>query len=209
INRSNINGINVSLDSLDRDVYRKITGHGDLDTVKKNLEHVQIKKIKINTVLLKGINDHEVEDIINYTVSRNFIPRFIECMETKPSNKDLFISNSLIIRQLINKRILMKDSRRGIPGSAAEYYSLRGSDNKTVGFISPVSNRFCKSCNRLRLTSNGYLYLCLFNQKPENISELLKGASTDEEVSDRFKALLLKKAPERMNNPVDMRSMGG
>lgn len=205
INGLLINGINVSLDTLNSKKYKMITQYGNLDLVKKNLEHLKVKNIKTNTVILKNINDSEVEQIIKYTTSLNITSRFIECMETLKSNKKYFMPNKLIIQRLIDKGIIKKKSAKVISGTAAVYYALVGSPDKEVGFISPVTERFCSNCNRLRLTSDGRLYLCLFNQKSYDLNLLKK----KEIVSSIQSIVKEKEIPEKLSGYVNMRSIGG
>ncbi len=210
LNRLPVNGINVSLDTLDPLVYKKITRYGDLNRIMENLENLKNRNIKTNTVVLKSVNEKEIEDIINYTTSMNIVPRFIECMEIFEDNKKFFISNKEIIKRMIDKGVIDEAGKKEIKGTAAFYFNLKNDSNKKIGFISPVSNKFCENCNRLRLTSKGNLHLCLFNKNVFDMNKvILKNISNEEKMDILRKVIKNKSIPEKVCYPINMRRIGG
>ena len=182
-----VNSINVSLDTLDSQKYREVTRNGDLTTV---LEGLEVAKscgfgiLKINVVLLKGINDNEVEDLVKYAQDNGFELRFIElmpfCSQSKFANKH-FISLNEIADNHKNWKYLGY-----IDNSTAEYY-LTESGNK-VGLIKPLSQKFCRSCNRVRITAAGELINCLHNPQSFDLKPYL-----DSDLGDYIEECVSKK----------------
>jgi cyclic pyranopterin phosphate synthase len=167
--------LNISLDSLKADKFRYVTGGGALaDTlhgIEKALE-LGLTPIKINTVLIKGVNDDEIDDFIHLAKDKPLEVRFIELMPIGrfgEENSDKIVSNSEIIRAR-PELIFCKDSSKGHP---ATYYKIEGYQGK-VGFISPMSHKFCRSCNRLRLTCDGKIKPCLGNNGEVDIVNVLR-----------------------------------
>jgi GTP 3',8-cyclase len=189
IKNSGLDGINISIDSLDSKTFKKITGHDRLEEILrgiKNLQKLNFKNIKINAVLLKGINDSE-KDFNNWAqfLENNEIDfRYIELMQTGdnisyfnkyhvPSKKftDYLNNNNWIIQTF------GKDA-----GPAKNY--LNPKFKGKFGVIAPYSKDFCKSCNRLRITAKGDLRLCLFGNTGINIRHLMQKDNQIEELKD-------------------------
>ena len=189
IKNSGLDGINISIDSLDPKTFKKITGHDRLEEILqgiKNLQKLNFKNIKINAVLLKGINDTE-QDFNNWAefIKKNEIDfRYIELMQTGdnlnyfnnyhvPSKKftDYLNNNNWIIQTF------GKDA-----GPAKNY--LNPKFKGKFGVIAPYSKDFCKSCNRLRITAKGDLRLCLFGNTGINIRHLMQKDNQIEELKD-------------------------
>ena len=189
IKNSGLDGINISIDSLDPKTFKKITGHDRLEEILqgiKNLQKLNFKNIKINAVLLKGINDTE-QDFNNWAefIKKNEIDfRYIELMQTGdnlnyfnnyhvPSKKftDYLNNNNWIIQTF------GKDA-----GPAKNY--LNPKFKGKFGVIAPYSKDFCKSCNRLRITAKGDLRLCLFGNTGTNIRHLMQKDNQIEELKD-------------------------
>ena len=169
-----VSRVNLSIDSLNPDTVNSIVG-SKIDFSYKNLikelHNHQITPIKINTVLLKGINDHELLDFYRFSDEFDCEVRFIELMPFESDGfdyKDYYISKEDVL-----KKHAFKLSRKS---NNVEYYSLED-NNKEIGFINAVSSKFCEACNRLRLTSDGYIKPCLHSSK-----ELLIKGKTSEEV---------------------------
>ncbi|HEX3029018.1 MAG TPA: GTP 3',8-cyclase MoaA [Clostridia bacterium] len=167
--------LNVSLDSLKEDRFEYITGGGrlenTLDGIQKALA-LGMGPVKINTVLIKGVNDDEIDDFIQLTKDSPLEARFIELMPIGSfgeCNSDKIVYNS----DIINARpelILCSDNLRSTPAS---YYRIEGYKGK-VGFISPMSHKFCSSCNRIRLTFDGKIRPCLGNNGEVDVADLLR-----------------------------------
>lgn len=173
LKKAGLNRVNISLDSLKEDKFKYITRGGDLKTVLSAIEKcisIGLKPVKINTVLLRGINDDEIDDLIHLTKDMPLNIRFIELMPIGEGEKlysNCFISNDEVIEGLTGL-IPLKSKE----GSTAKLYSKKGYKG-TIGFINPLSCKFCSSCNRIRLTSAGTIKPCLHSDNEINIREVL------------------------------------
>ena len=178
LKKAGLDRINVSLDTLDSENFKRITG---LDKLKEVLEGIDaafnagIGPIKINTVLMKGTNDHEIMDLVKFTVSRGFQIRFIEWMPTASEiqsvRENRFLSSE-IARQWIEEEYCLRQDDSS-PHAPARNFFIEGTGSK-VGFISPLSNAFCSMCNRLRLKANGMMKTCLHGKEDLDIKVLLR-----------------------------------
>jgi len=182
-----LNRVNISLDSLQEEKYKKITRGGSLEKALKGIDSalkVGLLPIKINTVLIRGINDDEVEDFVRLTLEKPLNIRFIEFM---PSGEEVinefenkFISVQEIKEKLI-KKYLLNPVKISIANGPAKYYQIKGGQG-TIGFITALSQHFCKTCNRIRLTSEGKLRPCLFSNAEVDIKQAIRNAKTDDKI---------------------------
>tara|TARA_R110001599_G_scaffold351822_1_gene584732 strand:- start:63569 stop:64576 length:1008 start_codon:yes stop_codon:yes gene_type:complete len=172
--------INVSLDSLQPRRFRQLTRHGNLDQVLAGIETAiaaGFEGIKINAVILRGRNEDEVLDLVDYAYRRGIDIAFIEEMplgHIVEHNRALSFCSSEQLREIISQRYSMHSL--GEPGASdgpARYYSVPGSSTR-VGFISPHSNNFCHLCNRVRVTAEGRLLLCLGNEHSVDLRAVLR-----------------------------------
>jgi cyclic pyranopterin phosphate synthase len=172
--------INISLDSLQHRRFRQLTRHGNLDQVLAGIEAAiaaGFAGIKINAVILKGRNEDEVLDLVDYAYRRGIDIVFIEEMplgHIVEHDRVLSFCSSEELRETIGRRYSMH--ALGEPGASdgpARYFSLPGS-NTRVGFISPHSNNFCHLCNRVRVTAEGRLLLCLGNEHSVDLRAVLR-----------------------------------
>ena len=167
--RAGLNRVNISLDSLDEANFRQITNGGKLASTLKGIDRSLdegLKPVKINVVLLKGINEHEVEKFVRLTLSRELDVRFIEYMpvggqQGNWSRYFLPLDRVLEIAQSIAPLTIVEGNHGGGP---ARYCRLEGAIGK-LGLISPLSRHFCNHCNRLRVTSDGKVKPCLFSDE--------------------------------------------
>ena len=188
--------INISLDSLDNEIFSKLTRGGNLDSVLKGINIAKaagFKPIKINTVLMRGDNDKELLNFINFAVKNELNLRFIEYM---PIGQN--ISRAITSKELIDKiKIEYKDfepKKVDDCSVSKEYYFSAQKNNKAViGFISPLSEHFCNDCNRLRITASGKLRLCLFYDEEYDIKEILNSSASDEDIYKYLLDILQKK----------------
>jgi cyclic pyranopterin phosphate synthase len=159
---SGLKRVNISLDSLKDDTFKKITG-GNIENVLQGIEKcVDLGvKVKLNMVPIAGINDGEIADFIKLTENLNVDVRFIELMPIGPGVNYKGV-NSDTIKQLLNASEMTKVDNLG--GGPSEVYQLNGHKGR-IGFISPMSHNFCASCNRIRITSDGKLKPCLHNPR--------------------------------------------
>jgi cyclic pyranopterin phosphate synthase len=155
--------INVSLDTLDPDRFRRITRWGDLAKVMAGLDAAQAAglKVKINTVALKGVNEDEIETLLEWAHGRGMDLTLIEVMplgEIEEQRIDQFLPLSVVRARLAGKYTLEDLAER--TGGPARYVRIRETAGK-LGFITPMTHNFCESCNRVRLTCTGQLFMCL------------------------------------------------
>ena len=186
---SGLDGINISIDSLDKNKFHQITGQNRLNEILRGIEKLQklnFKNIKINAVLLKGLNnsDKDFNEWANFIKSNEVDFRYIELMQTG-DNLDYFkkyhVSSKVFIDYLNENnwiiQTLGKDS-----GPSKNY--INPEFKGKFGVIAPYSKDFCKSCNRLRITSRGDLRLCLFGNTGINIRHLIQRDDQIEELKD-------------------------
>lgn len=193
--------INVSLDTLIQERFKKITGRGYLKRVLSGIERAEavgFSPIKINTVVMRGINDDEIEDFARLVFEKPFHVRFIELMPTNGrsprSHAAMFVPVEEIVKQLKSVGDFGLEHETGSFGPA-RMFNFKGGIGK-VGFITPMSQHFCGTCNRLRLTADGKLRSCLFSETEIDIKKpLRKGVSTGELI-DIFR-LAVKVKPQR------------
>ncbi|MBN4080179.1 GTP 3',8-cyclase MoaA [Beggiatoa alba] len=195
LKQAGIQRINVSLDTLNADKFKQIT-QGKLQKVLDGLQAAKeagIQPIKINMVVMKGVNDNEVEDILSYCIENNFTLRFIETMpmgDTGRAASNKYLSLQTVKKQLAQNFNLIPTHMRG--GGPARYYNIAHT-NTNIGFITPISQHFCETCNRVRLTVDGTLYLCLGQEHSYPLRDLLRDGISDSELEQHIiKAIALK-----------------
>lgn len=186
--------VNISLDTLDEHKYREITRGGELEKVLngiKEAKEVGLTPIKINTVLIGGFNDDEIQALVNLTKDDDIHIRFIELMpigEAAGFAKEKFIPNSRILEAVEGLEPIQVEDK----SSPAQYYRLPGAKGK-VGIINPISCKFCKDCNRVRLTSTGKLKLCLHSNREIDVK---KAFENGEDVKKLIRDAILSKEEE-------------
>ena len=175
--------MNVSLDSLQPQRFKDITNGGKLEKVISGLmaaKEAGFHPIKINMVVMKGINDGEVQDMVSFCIEHNFTLRFIETMpmgDTGRSATNHYLSLDVVKQQLQQQFELIPGIVPG--GGPARYMRVAGTEVK-IGFITPISQHFCETCNRVRLSADGTLYLCLGQDDKVELRPLLRaGADTE------------------------------
>ena len=186
--------INVSLDSLKPDVAAKIAGKDVLENVLAGIEAALEAglKVKINMVPLKGVNEDEIIDVLEYCKVRGMQVRFIEYMENVHAHSELKgMHGKEILQKIKEKYAIQKIGRQG--SSPAFLYKL--SDGYTFGLIDPHKHDFCESCNRIRLTAEGYLIPCLYFDEAMSIKEAVQAGDIDKAV-EIMKTVLANKPKE-------------
>ncbi|MBT4695904.1 MAG: GTP 3',8-cyclase MoaA, partial [Alphaproteobacteria bacterium] len=174
--QSGVRRVNVSLDSLSEKKFSKITRRDDLCNVIEGLEAAKKAglKIKINTVVIKNKNLDEIDNIISWSHKNNFDISLIETMPMGLTDKDRidqYISLS-DVKKIIEEKLTLTDSNYKTSGPS-KYYEVKETKG-LIGFITPLSNNFCASCNRIRLTSTGKLYMCLGQNNNIDFRNLLR-----------------------------------
>ncbi|MFC1933849.1 GTP 3',8-cyclase MoaA [Chloroflexota bacterium] len=176
--------VNVSLDTLKVDRFKHITGQDGLGEVLSGIEAARLaglQPVKMNMVVLRGINDDEAIDFARMSISHEWHVRFIEFMPFgTPEAQALSSISTRETRERIESLGKLKPYTSKTGNGPARYCQLPGAKG-TIGFISPMTEHFCKTCNRLRLTSDGQLRPCLLDDDEVNLKEALRnGADTDE-----------------------------
>ena len=181
---SGIQRLNVSLDTLDPDKFKRLTG-GKLSKVINGLmaaKEAGFKPIKINMVVMKGENDMDVEDMLNFCIEHGFTLRFIETMpmgDTGRNAQDHYIDLKIIKQRLAEKFDLIPGVMPG--GGPARYMNVADTDIN-IGFITPISQHFCDTCNRVRLSVDGTIYTCLGQEHNLALRPLLRNNCSDDEL---------------------------
>ncbi len=186
---SGLNGINISIDSLDRDIFKTVTGHDRLPEILKGIKILQdlnFDNIKINAVLLNGINasNRDFESWAEFIKNNKVDFRYIELMQTG-DNLDYFNKyhvSSKIFKEYLNKNNWIYQTLGKDAGPSLNY--INPEFKGKFGIIAPYSKDFCRSCNRLRITSRGDLRLCLFGNTGISIRHLLQKDDQTEELQD-------------------------
>jgi cyclic pyranopterin phosphate synthase len=196
---SGIRRINVSIDSLNKDKYFRITNGGNLEAVLRGIakaEKVGFSPIKINTVAIKGFNDDEVLAFAQLAADKPFQVRFIELMPVGQANSDYredYLPAMQLMKEISGRYELekIKDKKNRSDGPA-KIFKIKGGRGE-IGFINPVSSHFCSTCNRLRLTSDGKLRACLLNEEEVDFKKALRENWSDAELERLIReAILLK-----------------
>ena len=202
LKQAGISRINISLDTLRADRFKEITG-GKIDKVLKGLmaaKEAGFQPVKINMVVMRGVNDDEVEDMVQFCIEHDFTLRFIETMPMGDTGRNAslqYIPLNEIHDRLAKKYPLIKANMDG--GGPARYVRVEGTELR-IGFITPMSQHFCDTCNRVRLSVDGTLYLCLGQEASYPLRELLRAGITDEELKQHIlKAIDLKPEKHEFN----------
>ena len=179
-----VSRINVSLDTLNHEKFKEITG-GELQPVLDGLiaaKEAGFSPVKINMVAMKGINDDEFEDMVEFCLQHDFTLRLIETMPMGATGEDAtdhYINLQTVKQQLAEKYELIPGVMPG--GGPARYVQIKNTDLR-IGFITPISQHFCESCNRVRLSVDGTLYLCLGQDDKMELRPLLRQGISDEDL---------------------------
>ncbi len=181
-----IRKLNISLDTLQPEKFKKITGRDQFAKVWRGIERARemgFKAIKINAVAMRGINDDEIVDFAQLTIKNPFQMRFIEFMpigKAASGQKDKFISSAEIIECISKLGQLTPMEQHKLHGPA-RILKLKNSIG-SLGFISPLTNHFCDTCNRLRLTSEGKLRACLLTDQEADLKTVLRSGGSNEDI---------------------------
>lgn len=194
-----LNRVTISLDSLDTDVFRRMSGNrGDLGKVMEGIaaaERAGLSPIKINAVVQRGVNDHTVLDLLDHFRGSGHIVRLIEFMDVGNRN-DWKMDNvvpSLELLKKVEERWPVRAIGRNYPGEVARRYEYVDGQGE-IGFISSVTKPFCGSCSRARLSADGVLYTCLFATTGTNLREPLRNGADDDELANILGRIWLQRA---------------
>ena len=175
-----VSRLNISIDSLQPSRFKMLTRFGVLDDVLSGIQHARqigFDRIKLNVVILKGINDDEVTDLARFALDRDLDISFIEEMPLGEISSHQRVNtqiNSLTIREQLESVFTLTDANFSDPAAGPARYLQIANSNTKVGFISPMSENFCASCNRVRLTTEGSLLLCLGNEHSLDLRAIVR-----------------------------------
>ncbi len=200
-----INRINISLDSLNREKFERITRTKTFDQVIAGIDRAhasELRPVKLNAVLVRGINDDEVEAFTEFARDRDLIVRFIEFMPLDADRawtRDMVVTGAEVYRRISAIWPLVPVAHeRSETARKFRFADGRGE----IGLISPVSQPFCGHCSRLRLTADGKLRTCLFSKEDHDLKSLVRGGASDSEIRDRILSIVAQKETgHRINEP--------
>ena len=204
--------VNVSLDTLNDEKFAKITRRGRLASVLMGIEAARNAglRVKINTVALKSFNENEIFDIIEWCAREDMDLTFIEVM---PMGEDISDADRLgeyysllDLRDDIAKRYALRDIPLRTGGPAR--YVERTDNGQKIGFITPLSHNFCESCNRVRVTCTGELFMCLGQEDKADLREVLRAHSDDDALIEAIRHAIARK-PKGHDFDYSRKTVGG
>jgi len=189
--------INVSIDSLKPDRFRRITKRGDLDKVLEGLfaaKNHGLQPIKINAVIERGVNDDEILDLVAFSREHGFAIRFIEYMDVGNANQ--WKSEKMVAKKeilgIVNAHFPLRQiGREKGRAPSVDYQFVDGSGD--IGVIASVTEPFCRTCTRARLTADGKFVTCLFSNQGYDLKKLMRGGATDAEILQVLSSIWLKR----------------
>ncbi|OGX18496.1 MAG: cyclic pyranopterin phosphate synthase MoaA [Omnitrophica WOR_2 bacterium RBG_13_44_8b] len=191
--------MNISIDTLDAQKFRYIAGCGELPDVLRGID-AAIENgffVKLNVVMMKGVNDNEITEFAQFARKKKLIVRFIELMPVVDSrllNRDFYLSCEVVKKRLKSLGSLKPIHAKSFGNGPAQYFEIEN-HSCVVGFISSISCKFCSSCNRIRLTSTGMLMPCLASSDGFNLKDPLR-QNKEEDVLALLNKAILAKPPE-------------
>lgn len=189
--------VSFSMDSLDRDNFKKITGRDGLQEVLNSIElarQLGFAPVKVNAVIIRDINDHELEALANFARERELSFRFIEFMpldSARAWQKEMVVSGAEILRRL-RERFDLQPVALDNPSSTSKRWKFSDSRGE-IGIIAPVSEPFCGHCNRIRMTADGKIRTCLFSVVEHDLRTLLRDSNSDDDITDWLKGVVWQK----------------
>lgn len=210
LKKAGLTGINVSLDSLDEKTFAEITRGGKLSKVLQGIKQAQKSglKVKINAVIIKGINDSAVKSLAELTLNSDIDVRFIELMPIGEGKKFTGISNEEVYN-LLQNLFQFQENYFEIKG-VSKYYKLKNSRGR-IGFISPINSCFCESCNKIRIMSDGNIKKCLNINGHTNIKKYLDENADKESIKKILTDEILNKPEKHLfgkeNDDEELRNM--
>ncbi len=198
--------ISFSMDSLDRKNFKKMTGRDGLVEVLASITLAQelgLNPVKVNAVVIRGINDHELESLAEFAQNQNLSFRFIEFMPLDSSRawlKDMVVPGKEILERL-QTRFSLKAIQSPNSAETARRWAFPDGRGE-IGIIAPVTEPFCGHCNRLRLTADGKIRTCLFSIQEHDLKSLLRGGASDPEIAELLRSIVWQKeAGHRIGKP--------
>ena len=199
LKEAGLSRITLSLDSLDRENFRKITGRDGLEDV---LESIRLAKtlgltpVKVNAVIIRGLNDHEIGALAHFAVQNNIVMRMIEFMPLDSGRawqREHVVPGNEILER-VQAEIPVAPLPPQHAAETASRWSL-GDGQAELGIIAPVTQPFCGQCNRIRLTADGHIRTCLFSVHEHDLKPLLRNDSSDDKLAAELQRIVWNKEP--------------
>ncbi|HEU4346065.1 MAG TPA: GTP 3',8-cyclase MoaA [Candidatus Binatia bacterium] len=229
LKRAGLRRVNISLDTLDPEKFRQMTKRGDLKRVLEGIFAAKkhgLDPIKLNAVVERGVNDEDILDLVEFARDNGFALRFIEYMDVGNSNNwtsTKLVSKKEIVAKINSRYPLRQVGREQGTAPSVDYEFVDGCGD--VGVIASVTEPFCSSCTRMRLTADGKLVTCLFSQVGTDVKARLRGGASDEELvelissvwrartdrysDERLDALRSSNYDPKSHKKIEMISLGG
>ncbi|MBE0545881.1 MAG: GTP 3',8-cyclase MoaA [Verrucomicrobia bacterium] len=212
--------VSFSLDSLDRDNFKKITGRDGLGEVLQSIQLAQelgFHPVKVNAVIIREINDHEIESLAEFARTHDLSLRFIEFMpldSARAWQKEMVVSGKEVLTRL-QARFELQPVAPDNPSATAKRWRFPDGRGE-IGIIAPVSEPFCGHCNRIRLTADGKIRTCLFSVTEHDLRPQLRGGATDDQLAEWLRGVVWQKEarhhigePDFVSPPRSMSCIGG
>jgi cyclic pyranopterin phosphate synthase len=221
--------VNVSIDSLDPEKFKLMTKRGDVSKVLEGIfaaKSHHLDPIKLNAVIEKGLNEDDILSLVEFSRDNGFAMRFIEYMDVGNSNNwtsEKLVSKKEIIDKIHSRYPLKEVGRAQGSAPSVDYEFVDGRGD--IGVIASVTEPFCSSCTRVRLTADGKVVTCLFSDFGHDVKSLLRGGASDEEIcafltaiwqnrgdrysAERLEALRSAKYDPKSHKKIEMISLGG
>lgn len=187
--------VSFSMDSLDRANFRKMTGRDGLEEVLRGIQLAQdlgFHPVKVNAVMIRGLNDHELEALVEFAREKNLQLRFIEFMPLDSGRawqRELVVPGKEILARL-QQKFSLRPVTSANKSETAKRWAFADGSTAEIGIIAPVTEPFCGHCNRIRLTADGKIRTCLFSIGEHDLQPLLRGNGSDAEISQRLREIV-------------------
>ena len=198
LKKAGLSRINVSLDTLDPEKFKQITKRGTLEAVLEGIEAAMkagLVPLKINAVVVRGVNDDEILELVKFSRGKGLLLRFIEYMDVGNANTwslEKTVTKREILELIHSHFPLREIGRRDLRAPAVDYEFIDGKGQ--VGVIGSVTESFCSSCTRARLTADGKLVTCLFASSGHDLKSLLRSGAGDEEILETITSIWSQRA---------------
>ena len=208
LKEAGLDRVTISLDSLKRDVFKRMTGVDVLDKVLAGIaaaKEAGLEPIKINAVIVRGHNEDEVADFAAFAREYNVKMRFIEFMPLDSGHdwaREDVVSGSEI-RERINERFPLVRMQVARGSETSSRYRFADGAPGEIGIIAPVSEPFCGACSRIRLTADGQIRTCLFSTVEYSLRDVVRSGASRDEIIDYIRSVVMKKEPRHFINDPD------
>ncbi|MGI8670810.1 MAG: GTP 3',8-cyclase MoaA [Aridibacter sp.] len=200
--------LTISLDSLKKDKFKEITGKDELENVLESLDAAKkagLNPVKINSVIVRGVNDDEIVDFARFARENDVSMRFIEFMPLDSGHewKREMVVSGKEIREKISKIFPLELTQKSRGAETAWIYKFADCEKGEIGIIAPVTEMFCGACSRIRLTADGQIRTCLFSTTEHNLRDVLRSGATRQEIIGFIQAVVMQKEKSHQINNSD------